>query len=85
MGDNETMAKCYGKSLKGLGQEDTTIGYIFLDHSDLCEENRLDMGRTKVGNTVWGYSVVQERDARKMNLKYIWGVELTQYERKLKT
>lgn len=47
MGDNETMAKCYGKSLKGLGQEDTTIGYIFLDHSDLCEENRLDMGKNQ--------------------------------------
>lgn len=45
MGDNEMVAKCYGKSLKSLGQGNTIIGYIFLDHSDHCEENRLDISK----------------------------------------
>lgn len=84
MGDNETVAKCYGKSLKSLWQEKTIIGYIFLDHSDHCEENRLDMGKNQSREHSF-HSVVQERDTRRMNFKYIWGVELTEDGSKLKT
>lgn len=85
MGDNEAVAKCYGKSLKSLGQENTIIGYIFLDHSDHCKENRWYGQEPKQGTQFGSYSVVQERDTRKMNLKYIWGVELTDNGSKLKT
>lgn len=45
-------SKCYGKSLKSLGQGNTITGYIFLDHSDCCEDSRLGM-RMEAGNIDW--------------------------------
>lgn len=44
-------SKCYGKSLKSLGQGNPITGYVFLDHPEHWEDSRLDR-RMEAGNSL---------------------------------